>query len=52
MISGGGSVDQGIIYASVADPDQEAWVVGAYNDQPPGPATVEALALCGQLTGP
>jgi hypothetical protein len=51
VISGGGSVDQGIIYATVAIvPD--AWLVGAYNDQPTGTATVEALALCGQVSSP
>jgi hypothetical protein len=51
VISGGGSVDQGIIYASVAIvPD--AWLVGAHNDQPIGTATVEALALCGRISTP
>jgi hypothetical protein len=48
VISGGGSVDAGIIYASVAT-ESEGWLVGAYNDSM-GTATIEALALCGQPT--
>jgi hypothetical protein len=48
VISGGGSVDAGIIYASVAT-ESEGWLVGAYNDSM-STATIEALALCGQPT--
>jgi hypothetical protein len=49
VISGGGSVDTGIVYASRAVPP-DAWLVGAYNDDPMNSATIEALALCGQST--
>jgi hypothetical protein len=49
VVSGGGSVDQGIVYASRAVPP-DAWLVGAYNDQPTGTATIDALALCGTPT--
>jgi hypothetical protein len=49
VLSGGGSVDTGIVYASRAVPP-DAWLVGAYNDHPTDPATIEALALCGQST--
>lgn len=49
VISGGGSVDAGIIYATLAVPP-DAWLVGAYNDST-GTATIDALALCGRLTG-
>jgi hypothetical protein len=49
VLSGGGSVDQGIVYASRAVPP-DAWLVGAHNDQPIGTATIDALALCGTPT--
>jgi Collagen triple helix repeat (20 copies) len=49
VVSGGGSVDTGIVYASRAVPP-DAWLVGAYNDDPMNDATIEALALCGQST--
>jgi hypothetical protein len=49
VVSGGGSVDQGIVYASRAVPP-DAWLVGAYNDKPTGTATIDALALCGTPT--
>jgi hypothetical protein len=49
VLSGGGSVDQGSVYANRAVPPA-AWLVGAYNDQPIGTATIEALALCGTPT--
>jgi Collagen triple helix repeat (20 copies) len=49
VISGGGSVDTGIVYASRAVPP-DAWLVGAYNDHPTEPATIDALALCGVST--
>jgi hypothetical protein len=48
VLSGGGSVDTGIIYATRAVPP-DAWLVGAYNDSPVMTATIEALALCGSL---
>jgi hypothetical protein len=47
VISGGGSVDAGIIYATRAVPP-DAWLVGAYNDSL-GTATIDALALCGSI---
>ena len=51
VISGGGSTDADahMVYATVpVEPD--AWYFGLYNDSPE-PATVEAVALCGRMTG-
>jgi hypothetical protein len=51
VISGGGSTDADVhmVYATVpVEPD--AWYFGIYNDSP-DPATVEAVALCGRMTG-
>ena len=46
VISGGGSVDTGIVYATVPT-DPEGWLVGAYNDSASTTATIDAWALCG-----
>jgi hypothetical protein len=56
VISGGGSVGTGRLYASVpvdivGPPDTEGWLAGAFNDDPMTATTVEAWALCGTLVG-
>jgi hypothetical protein len=51
VISGGGSTDASahMVYATVpVEPD--AWYFGVYNESP-NPATIEAVALCGRMTG-
>jgi hypothetical protein len=49
VISGGGSTTSTWVYASVPA-GTHGWLSGIYNDSP-DPATVEAVALCGRMTG-
>ena len=53
VISGGGSVDTGRIYATRASGPfpYDAWLVGAYNDSMIATATIEAVALCATYDG-
>jgi Collagen triple helix repeat (20 copies) len=56
VISGGGSVGTGRLYASVpvtivGPPETEGWLAGAFNDEPMTATTVEAWALCGTIVG-
>ena len=50
VISGGGVVDTGIMYASVAY-GGNAWLVGVDNDSPTETSNIDSLALCGRYTG-
>jgi hypothetical protein len=54
VVSGGGSVDTGRIYATRASGPfpYDAWLVGAYNDSTTATATIEAVALCGTYDAP
>lgn len=54
VISGGGSVDTGRIYATRASGPflYDAWLFGAYNDSTTATATIEAVALCGTYNAP
>jgi hypothetical protein len=49
VISGGGSVNTGRIYATRATGSfpYDGWLVGAYNESTTATATIEAVALCG-----